>query len=54
MKRNDEEYVVVGVMPPGFSFPSGAEMPAGQQFASATELWTPLTVPDTPAARGDR
>ncbi len=54
VKLNDEDYKVVGVMPPGFSFPSGAEMPAGQQFASATELWTPLTVPNTPAARNDR
>jgi putative ABC transport system permease protein len=54
IKLNDEEYEVVGVMPRGFSFPSGAEMPAGQQFASATELWTPLTVPNTPAARNDR
>lgn len=54
VKLNDEDYKIVGVMPPGFSFPSGAEMPAGQQFASATELWTPLTVPNTPAARHDR
>ena len=54
LKLNDEDYKVVGVMPPGFEFPSGAEMPAGQQFASATELWTPLTVPNTPAARNDR
>src|SRR5262249_37800061 len=43
---------VVGVMPPGFAFPSGAEMPAGQQFAAATELWVPLTVPQ--ASRADR
>jgi putative ABC transport system permease protein len=54
IKLNDEDYEVVGVMPAGFSFPSGAEMPAGQQFASATEIWTPLTVPNTPAARNDR
>ena len=54
VKLNDEDYTVVGVMPPGFEFPSGAEMPAGQQFASATEIWVPLTVPNTPAARGDR
>jgi putative ABC transport system permease protein len=54
IKLNDEVYTVVGVMPPGFAFPSGAEMPAGQQFDSATELWTPLTVPGTPAARNDR
>ena len=54
VKLNDEDYTVVGVMPQGFEFPSGAEMPAGQQFASATELWTPLTIPNTPAARNDR
>ena len=54
IKLNDEDYTVVGVMPPGFSFPSGAEMPAGQQFAAATELWTPLTIPNTPAAHNDR
>jgi putative ABC transport system permease protein len=46
VKLNDEDYQVVGIMPPGFQFPSGLEMPAGQQFASATELWTPLTVPN--------
>jgi putative ABC transport system permease protein len=52
IKLNDDDYTVVGVMPEGFSFPSGSEMPAGQQFASATELWVPLTV--APAARQDR
>jgi putative ABC transport system permease protein len=54
LKLNDEDYTIVGVMPRGFEFPSGAEMPAGQQFSSATELWLPLTVPNTPAARNDR
>src|SRR5690349_184908 len=54
IKLNDVDFTVVGVMPPGFSFPSGAEMPAGQQFASATEIWTPLVIPNTPAARNDR
>ncbi|HWA25396.1 MAG TPA: ABC transporter permease [Lacunisphaera sp.] len=54
IRLNDEDYEVVGIMPPGFEFPSGAEMPPGQQFASATELWTPLTIPDNPGARGDR
>lgn len=54
IKLNDIDFTVVGVMPPGFSFPSGSEMPAGQKFASATELWTPLTIPNTPAARNDR
>ena len=54
IKLNDVDFTVVGVMPSGFSFPSGAEMPAGQQFASATELWVPLTIPNTPAVRNDR
>lgn len=54
IKLNDVDYMVIGVMPAGFSFPSGAEMPVGQQFASATELWVPLTIPNTPAARNDR
>jgi putative ABC transport system permease protein len=52
IKLNDEDYTVVGVMPPGFAFPSGGEMAPGQQFASATEVWVPLTVP--PEARADR
>jgi putative ABC transport system permease protein len=43
---NDEDYEVVGVMPLGFQFPSGLEMPAGQQFATATEVWIPLTIPN--------
>ncbi|HWW77880.1 MAG TPA: ABC transporter permease, partial [Pyrinomonadaceae bacterium] len=54
LQLNEEDYTIVGVMPRGFEFPSGSEMPAGQQFASATEMWIPLTVPNTPAARGDR
>src|SRR4029079_42812 len=52
IKLNDEDFTVVGVMPPGFAFPSGSEMAPGQQFASATEIWVPLTVP--PAAQTDR
>jgi putative ABC transport system permease protein len=53
VKLNDEDYTIVGIMPPGFEFPSGLEMPAGQQFASATELWVPLLTP-TGAALNDR
>jgi putative ABC transport system permease protein len=54
LRLNDEDYRVIGVMPPGFEFPSGAEMPPGQQFAAGTDLWTPLTIPTDPAARLDR
>jgi len=54
LKLNDEDYRVIGVMPHGFEFPSGPEMPAGQQFASATELWVPLTIPPNSPLRQDR
>jgi putative ABC transport system permease protein len=54
IKLNDEDYNVLGVMPQGFEFPSGAEMPPGQQFASATELWVPLTTPVAGVERTDR
>src|SRR5689334_24456331 len=37
-----ETFTVVGVMPDGFTFPRGAELPSGLQFALRTELWTPL------------
>jgi predicted permease len=37
-----ESFTIVAVMPPGFSFPRGAELPAGLQFAARTDLWTPL------------
>jgi predicted permease len=50
---NDEDYAVIGIMPPGFQFPSGQEMPDGQQFEAATEVWVPLTTPG-PAVQNDR
>ena len=53
VKLNDDDFEIIGIMPPGFQFPSGLEMPAGQQFASATELWVPLTTPAA-ATQNDR
>ena len=46
-----ESFQVVGVMPPGFAFPRGAELPAGLQFAARTDVWTPLSF--TPKERLD-
>jgi putative ABC transport system permease protein len=36
---NGEQYVVAGIMPPGFDFPSGSD------FSSGTQLWIPLQLP---------
>jgi len=38
-----ERYSIIGVMPRGFAFPRGAELPAGLQFGQRTELWAPLS-----------
>jgi predicted permease len=45
---NDEPYTVVGVMPPGFSFPRANEMPPIFAFAHAAQLWIPLALPAEP------
>ena len=42
IEMSGERFAVVGVMPPGFAFPRGAELPAGLSFAMRTELWTPM------------
>ncbi|HJQ21125.1 MAG TPA: ABC transporter permease [Gemmatimonadaceae bacterium] len=41
---------VLGVMPPGFAFPRGAELPAWAQFGLRTDVWTPLVL-DSAALR---
>ena len=46
---NGASYSVVGVMPKGFSFPNGAEMPPNFQIPARTEIWTPLALPDKPS-----
>ena len=37
-----QSFTITGVMPPGFSFPRGAELPPAFQFALRTDVWTPL------------
>jgi predicted permease len=38
----DALFTLTGVMPPGFAFPRGAELPAPFQFGLRTDVWTPL------------
>jgi len=39
---NGERRSIVGVMPPGFNFPTGAEMPAGYGLLPQTDVWLPF------------
>jgi putative ABC transport system permease protein len=36
------KHTVVGVMPPEFQFPRGAELPAGYGFAPRSDVWVPF------------
>ena len=38
----DAPFTLAGVMPPGFAFPRGAELPTPFQFGLRTDVWTPL------------
>ena len=40
-------FTVTGVMPPGFTFPRGAELPTPFQFGLRTDVWTPLVFDST-------
>lgn len=42
---NGAPYVVVGIMPAGFTFPHANEMPSEFSFPPATELWVPAAMP---------
>ena len=42
---NSEKYTVIGVMPPGFSFPHGAELPRSFSLPTESQLWVPLALP---------
>ena len=37
-----EPFTVIGIMPEGFAFPRGAELPSAFQFGLRTELWMPM------------
>src|SRR5439155_22220285 len=41
---NGLRFTVVGVMPRGFQFPRGSELPGGFQFGDRYEVWTPLVL----------
>ena len=46
---NGQTFTVTGVMPPGFAFPRGAELPSPFGFGLRTEVWTPLVFDSTDA-----
>lgn len=52
LRLDDKPYTIVGVMPFGFEFPRGAEMPAVMRFGVATEIWKPIGL--TSAEYSDR
>ncbi len=41
---NDEPYTIIGVMPPGFSFPHANEMPESIECPREAQLWVPLAL----------
>jgi predicted permease len=42
VQLSGEPFTITGIMPPGFAFPRGAELPAPLSFGARTDLWTPL------------
>ena len=45
---NGAPYSVIGVMPQGFEFPRGEEMPGSFDFPRRAQLWVPLALPAAP------
>jgi predicted permease len=53
LELNGASYTVIGVMPQGFAFPRGNEMPASFTFAPRIQLWVPLALAQGPRLRGE-
>jgi putative ABC transport system permease protein len=45
---NGYPYTVIGIMPPGFAFPRGEEMPETMDLPRRSQLWVPLALPVAP------
>lgn len=44
LELNSSTYTVIGVMPAGFAFPHGEEMPAALNFPREVQIWLPLAI----------
>lgn len=42
---NEEPYTVAGVMPPGFAFPRGEDVPSTFRFPHHPDIWVPYALP---------
>lgn len=45
LELNGEAYTIVGIMPPGFTFPHANEMPPNFEIPRQAQLWVPLALP---------
>lgn len=53
LNLSGDTYTVIGVMPPGFSFPRANEMPGSFEFPREAQLWVPLALPATAVGPSD-
>jgi putative ABC transport system permease protein len=47
VQLSGQSFTVTGIMPPGFAFPRGAELPAPFGFGLRTDVWMPLVFDST-------